>query len=69
MQRKYDLEDFFNKFSDVLLAFIYAKAVGKLWNFCLVLSPLICVEFNENISLLGALSVNSWLSKRDYALS
>ena len=48
----------FSKFSDVLPAFTYARAIGNLRSFCLgvdVLNSFPCVAFIGNIRLLEAL--------------
>ena len=50
----------FNKFSELLPAFICARAIGNLWGVCLevcILSPF--VDFHGNNPLLKALITNS----------
>ena len=52
----------FNKFSELLQAFTFARAIGNLWSICLgvnVLSPLPAVDFNGNNPLLKELITNS----------
>ena len=51
----------FSKFSDVLLAFTCASAIGNLWSICLgvnILSPSPFVAFIRSIPLLKALRVS-----------
>ena len=52
----------FNKFSELLPACTYARAIGILWSICLgvkILSPVPVVDFNGNNPLLKALRSNS----------
>ena len=61
----------FNKYSDVLSAFICARAIGNLWSNYLgvnILNPLSFVSFVGNIPLLKALRINRWPSWAAYAL-
>ena len=62
----------FSKFSDVLPAFTYARAIGNLLGICLrfnILSPSPFVAFLGNIPLLKALRITSQTSERAHALS
>ena len=62
----------FNRFSDVLPSCTCARPIGNLLSICLglnILSPFLCVCFNENISLLKASRVNSRTLKRAFTLS
>ena len=60
-----NLSDFIYKFSDVLLPFTCAAAIGNLWFICLGVNSFdpfpcfSCFSVIGNIPLLKALSVNS----------